>query len=104
MQDAVTPRACLRSQDLLADNVDNGEGKEKKTDVVSIGTRRQLGPSKSHLTQAPSSDGAVVSIASSELKPNEEMHVEWEKLPSTISSRRLVNEMQKRPLFTLHLL
>lgn len=30
MQDAVTPRACLRSQDLLADNVDNGEGKEKK--------------------------------------------------------------------------
>lgn len=46
----------------------------------------------------------MVSIASSELKPNEEMHVEWEKLPSTISSRRLVNEMQKRPLFTLHLL
>lgn len=45
MQDAVTPRACLRSQDLLADNVDNGEGK-KKTDVVSISTRRPARPLK----------------------------------------------------------
>lgn len=51
MQDAVTPRACLRSQDLLVDNVDNGKAR-KKTDVVS--TSR---PPKSHLTQTPSSDG-----------------------------------------------
>lgn len=76
--------------------------KQEKTAVVS--TRRQLGPPKSHLTRLLAQSGAVVSIASSELKPDAEMHVEWKKLPSTVSSRRLVNEMQKKPLFTLHLL